>query len=590
MNLRPLHLGRALWLAPLALAVACSGDDGAVDAEDAASGADAADTGVADIFDDASDEPDAGEPPVDPETLWADYVPAPPPIPRLTSDQLDNALRDLFGEDIVIPDVAWDDLSDGGFAAVGAGDSTLSPRTAEDLERAAGDMARQALTEERRDQLMTCEPAGVVDDDCAAAVLSAFGRRAWRRPLTDEELARLVTLSADAANVLGDFYAGLEYGVSGVIQSPHFLYRREVGVLDPDTGWRRYTDLELASRLAFTLWNTIPDEALLAAAESGALSTDEGLREQVQRLLGDERAREGVLTFFRQWYQLDELTHLSKDPQVFTAMSPQLGESARLEALLGLEHVVFETDSDFRELFTTNRTFLDRKLAALYGVPAPSRDGFAEAFLPPDGARRGFLGQAAFLALHSHPVSSSATLRGLFVREKILCSPVGAPPSDVDTSIPEPSGEAPTLRERVAEHLEAESCRGCHLQMDPIGLGFENFDGVGRFREFDTRGGLENPALIDPSGDLDGAPFTDAWELGELVASHPRFGRCVAQSWMRFGTGTIEGLDQYPGVLGLTAEFEQGGFRVLDMIERFVMSPAFRYAGDIEDETEEAQP
>ena len=140
-------------------------------------------------------------------------------------------------------------------------------------------------------------------------------------------------------------------------------------------------------------------------------------------------------------------------------------------------------------------------------------------------------------------MSSSATLRGLFVREKILCSPVGAPPSDVDTSIPEPSGEAPTLRERVAEHLEAESCRGCHLQMDPIGLGFENFDGVGRFREFDTRGGLENPALIDPSGDLDGAPFTDAWELGELVAAHPRFGRCVAQSWMRFGTGTIEGLD-----------------------------------------------
>ena len=522
-------------------------------------------------------------PPVDVAALWGDFAPAAAPVPRLTEKQLENAIHDVFGEGIVVPPIAQSDLVEGGFITVGVGVDTISPRAADDLERASREIGRQVVAEENPSRPALCEGAAIDDRGCHARTLQAYGDLLWRRPMTGAEVDRISRVSANAAGVLGDFHEGLAYGIAALIQSPNFLFRRELGVEDPARGVRVFTGYEMASRLSFLLWNTTPDATLLAAAAAGELTTDEGIAAQTARLLADERSKEGILEFFIEWYELDELFHLTKDPTVFLQVDDQLGASAREETLRTIEAIVFDEEGDFRELLTSNRTFLNRQLAALYNVPAPSREGFAEAFLPPDGGRRGLLGQSSVLMLHSHPVSSSATLRGLFVRENLLCMPVGAPPAEVDTYIPEPSGTTLTLRDRVAEHLEGDTCRGCHLQMDQIGLALENFDGVGRWRL------LDNGAMIDPTGDLDGEPFDDAWQLAELVASHPRFHYCTVQNWMRFATGTIEQLDQLPGVRALAATFAEGEYRILDLVEAFVLSPAFRTAGPI-DVTNPAEP
>jgi hypothetical protein len=349
----------------------------------------------------------------------------------------------------------------------------------------------------------------------------------------------------------------------------------EVGAPGPD-GERLLTDLELASRLSYLLWNTAPDEQLLSAAESGALSTPEGLRAEAERLLADPRGRTGVETFFTEVHELDLLDDATKDPTLFPASSPEVAPAARAETLATIDHVVFDEDGDYRTLFTTRTTFIGPRLAAIYGVPAPELGGVGQTELPSDGGRRGLLGQASFLILNAHTSSTSATLRGKFIRERLLCQTMPAPPADVDTSIPEADATSPTLKQRIATHLEVEECAGCHRLMDPIGLGFENFDAIGRWR--DTEAG----ATIDPSGELDGAAFGDAWGLGRVVAEHPALGPCFAENLYKYALGqdVSEGEDEYVDWLG--DAFAADEYRVQALILRLIEGPAFRRVGEID--------
>jgi hypothetical protein len=505
-----------------------------------------------------------------PPPTWDRFTPAAAPIPRLTRRQLNNVLRDLLGEDVVIPPVTLNDIQTGGFASVGASAATVSPRTAEDMEAAARLIAAQMVEPSRRERFVPCSPASVADAECARSAIDAFGRRAWRRPLTTEESARLTDLSVNAATVLEDFHEGLSYGFAAVLQSPYLLFRLEVGEA-AETGNYAFTSWELASRLSFLLWNTLPDDALFAAAEDGSLMTDEGLAAQFDRMIADGRSREGILEFFRQLYDLWALDSLSKDPTVFLPMSPELGAAARQETEQFIESIIFGGES-VQELVLSNRTFVDQRLATLYGIPAPSREGFGEVMLPPDAGRRGLLGQASFLALASHPTSTSPTLRGKFIRERLLCGTIPAPPADVDTSIPEPDATSPTLRQRLAVHLQNPDCAVCHSLTDPIGLAFENYDGVGQWRP------TENDAAIDPSGNLDGQTFTDSWELAERIAERDEYTQCIVQNLVRYGTGLIESAAQRPANGILRAGFEEAGYEFLPLLREFVLSPAFRTA------------
>jgi hypothetical protein len=257
-------------------------------------------------------------------------------------------------------------------------------------------------------------------------------------------------------------------------------------------------------------------------------------------------------------------------------MTEEIGPSAKEETLLGIEHLVFQEDGDLRDLLTTRRTFLNRELAALYNVPAPAREGFGETTLPEEEQRRGLLGQASFLALQSHAVATSPTLRGLFIREVLLCQPLPDPPANVDTSIPEASAEAPTMRERIAAHLEVESCASCHILTDPIGLGLENYDGLGGWRL------TENSVTIDASGDVDGSPFNGPSELAEALAAHPSLGPCMAATVYRYAGGHVLAETEMELVDWHASGFEQEGHRLKWLLRDVATSPGFRRTGALE--------
>ena len=303
------------------------------------------------------------------------------------------------------------------------------------------------------------------------------------------------------------------------------------------------------------------------------MTTDAGLKTQAERLLSSDRARAALRNFFSEYLELYELDRLSKDPTLFEHFSTELGADAREETLRLIESIVFEKQTDFRDVMTTRETFLNPRLASLYGVPAPTAEGFARVIHSEASQRVGLLGHASFLAHHSHAVGSSATLRGKAMRTLLLCHAIPNPPVNVDTSIPEPSGTTLTLRDRVAEHLEDDSCKGCHLLTDPIGLGLEQFDGIGRWRLTD------HGATIDPSGDLDGAEFLEPEGLAWAVRQHPDFPKCVTQTLMRYATGRIESVGERKHIKVLASQFKDEGYRLESFLVQAVLSPMFRHVG-----------
>jgi hypothetical protein len=498
-------------------------------------------------------------------------------IRRLTREQFVHAVHTLLGEEIVVPRIAEPDVARGGLRSMGASFLTYTPRGVESLEAAAFEVAAQALsTEARRSAIVGCMPAGTVDDECATAALTALAERAWRRPVTMAEVEPLVGLVARAGQVLDDFYGGFAYGIAAILQSPFFLFRVEVGSEPPAASERSLTDYELAARLSFFLWNTPPDDILREAAAAGELTTREGLFAHANRLLDDPRARTGLRALFDDYLQLYELDHLSKDPTVFEHFNDQLGRYAQEETLRTIEDLVFDSPRDFRELMTGRITWINPMLASIYQMPAPILGDFSRVEIPEGMGRAGILGQVSFLAVHAHSRASSATRRGVAIRTILLCQSIPLPPVDVDTSIPEPSADAKTLRERVASHLENPACAGCHLLTDPIGLGLENFDGIGRFRE------MEFDARIDPSGDLDGVEFVDAVQLGQAIRDHVSFVPCVVKMLSRYATGRMESFPEEAWLEVLYERFRIHDYGLRTLILELIMSPLFRSVGVLE--------
>ncbi len=504
------------------------------------------------------------------------YTAPAPVLRRLTYEQYVHTLDDLFGEGLIISASLEPDTRVSGLYAVGASVTSISALGVERYESAAFDVAAQVLADPaRRAALGSCVPAAPRDDGCAAELLGTIGPAAWRRPLTEGELGTLVAVAGGAADARGDFDEGLAYALAALLQSPYFLFRPEFGEVSDD-GVRRYTAPELATRLSYFLWDGPPDGELRAAAASGALLTDAGLNAAVERLLESPKARRGLRAFVADMLQLAELESLTKDPTVFVYMSAGLGASAQEQTLLDAETLVLDNDADLRTLLTSTSTHLDRSLAALYDVPAPAREGFGVAELPASGGRRGLLGQVSFLALHAHATSTSVTLRGKFIRQVLLCQQLPTPPAGLNTAIPEASESLPTMRERVAKHLEDPSCASCHQFMDPIGLGLENFDGVGRYRA------EENNTEIDPSGELDGAAFADAWALGGTLAAHDAFGPCVNRTLYRFAAGREEADAEAPLVDWHADGLKESEYRLKFLMRDVALGPAFRTVGEVE--------
>lgn len=511
-----------------------------------------------------------------PSMGFGDPAPAVGGLPRLTSAQYRNAIGELFGPTVLVPTNLEPDLPAEGSVALGAATNAISPVGVERYEGAAYAIAEQVMAEgEVRDGLVTCTPTAPGDAACATQVLRPLMRRAFRRAVTEDEVQSVVAVAVNAAATLGDFYDGLEYGIAALLMSPDFLYRPALGTDAPAGG--ALSAFELASRLSFFLWDTVPDEALLAAAEEDRLSGD-ALSAEVDRMLADPRVRQGMRAFVSDWLGLDRLSDLSKDPTLFRAASPELGPAAREETLRFFEHLFLTTEAPLAEMLTSRTTFVNRRLAAIYEIPAPTADGFGMVTLPATEERRGLLGQVSVLALHAHAVSTSPTLRGRFIRETLLCTAVPAPPVNVETSIPEPSTEARTLRERLASHRSVSFCASCHALLDPIGLGLESYDGIGRHRT------LDNDFPIDPSGELDGRPYANMGELTEALSRHPNLRSCFVRRVFRYATGGPGDERDLPAVAALLTAFGDSGDRYRALLRAIALSPAFRAARAADEE------
>jgi hypothetical protein len=508
------------------------------------------------------------------------YKPAAATLRRLTVKQYENSVRDLLGAAVTPPTDLEPDTQLNGFASIGAARIAFSPRAIEQLETASLALSKQALTDlTSRGALVNCTPAAAVDDACARQVVTRFGRRAWRRPLTAAEVTRYAGVATNASQVLGDFWKGLEYAIAGILQSPHFLYREELGTPDASDPTRRiFNGFEVATRLSYFFWNTTPDDRLLDAAQAGTLTTADGLKTEADRLMASPRARTATETFFGELMHLAELDELPQLPTVFPQASATLGASARAETLRALEELVWNGDYDFRDLFDTRTTFVNAELAKLYGLAAPAGTGLVKATLPADGMRMGFLGQASFLALNAHSDSTSPTRRGKFIREVLLCQAIPPPPPDVDTTLPPtPPGTTPlTMRQKLEKHRTNVVCASCHKAMDPIGIGLEHFDGIGAFRT------TEVGQMIDASGDLDGVAYQDARGLSALVKNHPDIGTCLSRNLHRFATGHIETTGEETVITALNQKLTAEGYRFRSLLVGVAQSPSFRYTGNPE--------
>ncbi|MDB4929560.1 MAG: Cellulose-binding domain protein [Myxococcaceae bacterium] len=504
------------------------------------------------------------------------YSPPAPVLRRLTQSQYVNAIHDLLGDDLLVTRPIEPDVELGGSISVGAAGTSISPRGVEQYEALAYDLAEQLLRNEaRRARVVSCAPAATADATCAETFVRATGRRLWRRPLADAEVTALVTLAGNAATTLGDFHRGLEYALSAMLQSPNFLFRAELA--EPAAGAEpaRFGPYSLAARLSFFLWNAPPDDALLAAAADGRLATDDGVRAEVERLAASPRLARGLRAFVTEWLGLQHLDAVSKDPTVFASFSSDVPAAAREETLSLAEHLALTRDADFRDLLTTRETFVNRRLASIYNVRAPSQtrpDGFGLVTMPDDSPRRGLLGHVSILALAAHPTSTSPTLRGKFIREALLCNEIPMPPVNVNTALPEPAAGLRTMRERLSQHQANPSCRGCHVLLDPIGLALEHFNGMGAWRPTDQG------AAIDASGAIDGAGYRDALGLGQTLHDTPAFPRCVTTRLYRFAYGRHETEGEEGEVGRLAQDFAYGGYRLRRLMSQIATSAAFRRA------------
>lgn len=491
----------------------------------------------------------------------------------MTGEQYSNTLANIFGADIAasvappLPPLARTD----GLLASGATFVGVTSDQIQQIQQAAAFVATKVVDEYHRDFLIPCEPESPQEADatCAAQFLKKTGRLLYRRPLDETRVAELTRVADTAATQTKDFYTGLALALESMLISPEVMFIVDIAEPDPARpGQERLNAYSLASRLSFFLWNSAPDDALLLAAERGELHTQDGLEQTVNRLLSSARLEDGLRAFFDDMMAFDEFASLAKDPVVYPMVTGATLADAREQTLRTVIDHIIDMDLDYRDLFTTRKTFMSMSLAALYETP--TTNGWVAYEFPEDSNRSGLLTQVSFLAAHSHAVRSSPTLRGKALRELFLCQKVPPPPPDVDFSALEDAGDVPTARERLQVHNSNPSCAGCHLITDPMGLALENFDGAGRYRE------TENGAELDISGELDGAEYDTVGGLAQAMRDHPKLPYCLVNRLYAYGTGGPVSLRYDREILSYFEQrFGEHNYRVPELLREIAMSQAF---------------
>ena len=506
----------------------------------------------------------------------AAFVPPVPRLQRLLARQYTNAIGSLLGPAAALAAAPPDDIARNGFDVIGASELSLGDSAISAYESSARAVAAAAMSDAANiDALVGCAPTGPDDAACHRKLAERLGHLAFRRPLEQEEIDTYAAVSLAAATDLGDFHAGVEYAIATFLQSPSFLYQVALGV-PRDDGLRELTGPELLTRMSFFLLDTTPDEGQLLAAEAGALDTADGVRALASELLERPQARRAVANLYAEIFRVREVASIAKDAEAYPTFSADVAASMAEETSRFFDDLIWESESDFRDLLTADYTFVNADLAAIYGVAAPPAGTWSRVTLPPGQGRSGLLGQASYLALLSHAVATSPTLRGKFVREKLLCQSIDAPPKGVITTLPEATADL-TMRERLKQHQADPTCSFCHARMDDIGLGLESYDAIGAYRTTD------HGKPIDLSGNLaELGAFTGARELGTLLHDRPEVSACMVRSALRGALGHVETSGEEAAIATLVTSFEGSGHRVKALLLAIVASDGFRLVGEVD--------
>ncbi len=422
-----------------------------------------------------------------------------------------------------------------------------------------------------RRRIFVCHPSAAAEETpCARSILGTLARRAYRQPVSGSDMHTLMSFY-DSGRRDGGFEAGIEEGLQRILASPKFVFRVERDPATPGNPVYRISDVELASRLSFFLWSSIPDDELMNAATKGTLSNPTVLEREVRRMLADPKAEALTSNFAGQWLHLRNVTNILPNSDLFPDFDDNLRESFRKETELLFDSIVRE-DRNVVDLMTADYTFLNERLARHYGVPDIYGSRFRRVHIT-DGARRGLLGQGSILATTSHAERTSPVLRGKWVLENILDAPVPPPPPDVPPLKPPAEGEKPkTLREQMTEHRANPACAVCHRIMDPIGFALENFDPVGAWRTEEPGG------PIDASGQLaDGTKVNGVVSLREALVKNPEaFVSTMTEKLMTYGLG--RGLAYYdmPVVRGIVRDTAQQDYRFSSIVLGIVRSVPFQ--------------
>ena len=423
-----------------------------------------------------------------------------------------------------------------------------------------------------RQRLLVCRPKTAAEETpCARQVIATLARRAYRRAVTDADVDALFSFYQQEKTRTGNFEAGVEMALRRVLADPEFIFRFEptpAGVT-PKTPYR-VSDTELASRLSFFLWSSIPDDELLKLAIDGTLHQPAVLEKQARRMLADPKARALVTNFANQWLFLRDLKSANPDVTIFPDFDDNLRQGFQRETEMLFESVMRE-DRSVLDLLDADYTFVNERLARHYGIPNVYGPDFRRVPVPND-ARRGLLGQGSLLLVTSNANRSSPVIRGKWILENLLGSPPPAPPPDVPPLEEKPTATAKSVRERIEQHRANPTCAGCHKIMDPIGLSLESFDAIGRWRSDDE--GVK----IDASGQLvDGTAIDGAAALRKaLLARSDVFVAVMAEKLLMYGAGRETKYTDMPAVRTIMRDAAKGRYRFSDLILGVVKSPAFQ--------------
>ncbi|HEX2876183.1 MAG TPA: DUF1588 domain-containing protein [Polyangiaceae bacterium] len=487
---------------------------------------------------------------------------APTPLRRFTHAEYDHAVRALLGTALEPARDFPPDLPGGGFAS-NRGDA-VSQLGVEKLMLAAEALAADAVT-----RLATLVPCAATQPDaaCARQFYTDLARKAYRRSADTAELDELAQLYAfGEAN--GGFKVGVQVVIERLLQSPHFFYHVERTGTPLNANVAPLTGLSVADRLASFIWHSVPDAALLDAAERGELDTVAGVAAQAERMLLDAKGRDGVVEFFNEYLDIEKLGLAEKNATTYPAYNAAVRAEMWAETANFVDFVVRQGDARLETLLTSPLAMPSPGLAPLYGL-APG-----QAFTPMDPAvRSGILTHPSVLAVHAHSDQSSPVKRGAFIRDRVLCTPLPDPPPNVNANPPVVNPGA-TTRQRFEQHRADPICAGCHSLIDPVGFAFEHYDGMGMFRSAD--GALP----IDATGSLTGTdtdgPFQDGVELTKRFATSAQVRDCMATQWLRYAVRRDETDQDACSQAKIAAAFRDNG-DLRQLVTAVVQSDAFRY-------------